>query len=147
MLIFILFFKFILKLFNDFHNLKYQYFQPISVQHCPAAPVASSQQTNQPLNSLSTSTINTNSSSKQQTAKERLLGSVNSNSLYNQQQHHQQQYDISDQINNSRKIAMVKPELHSSCENELIQIFTQKNHIEYFDADYSEEIFKNVNFK
>ncbi len=73
------------------------------MQHCPAAPVASSQQTNQPLNSLSTSTINTNSNSKQQTAKERLFGSVNSNSLYNQQQqqHHQQQYDISDQINNS----------------------------------------------
>jgi hypothetical protein len=151
MLNFILFFfKFILKLFNDFHNLKYQYFQPIPVQHCPAAPVASSQQTNQPLNSLSTSTINTNSSSKQQTAKERLFGSVNSNSLYNQQQqqqHHQQQYDISDQMNNSRKIAMVKPELRGSCENELIQRFTQQNQMEYFDADYSEEIFKNVNFK
>ena len=42
---------------------------------------------------------------------------------------------------------MVKPELRGSCENELIQRFTQQNQMEYFDADYSEEIFKNVNFK
>ena len=59
------------------------------------------------------------SSSKQQSARERLFGSVNSNSIYNQQQQQQQlmnSMDMSDQMNNSRKIAMVKPELRGSCE-------------------------------
>ena len=70
------------------------------------------------MNSNSSSTINANLS-KQQSARERLFGSVNSNSICNQQQQQHQlmnSMDMSDQMNNSRKIAMVKPELRGSCE-------------------------------
>jgi hypothetical protein len=69
------------------------------------------------MNSNSSSTINA-SASKQQSARERLFGSVNSNSIYNQQQHQHlmNSIDMSDQMNNNRKIAMVKPELRGSCE-------------------------------
>ncbi|CAF0760532.1 unnamed protein product [Brachionus calyciflorus] len=70
-----------------------------------------------------------------QTARERLFGNMS---------HQQSIGSIEvDQVNN-RKIAMVKPELRGSCDNDLISRFTQQNQMEYFDADYSEEIIKNL---
>jgi len=90
----------------------------------------------------------------QQSARERLFGNNQSNYSYMSQvqqqqqqlrqhyQHYQlqqQQQTVESENLNNRKIAMVKPELRGSCEK-----FTQQNQMEYFDADYSEEINKNM---
>jgi hypothetical protein len=94
-------------------------FQPIQIQHI---------QSNQPNQS-------------NQSARERLFG----------QQHLQQNLaaaqaaaDLAEQMNNNRKVALVKPELRETCENDMINRFTQQNQMEYFDTDYCEEIVKNV---
>jgi hypothetical protein len=93
-------------------------FQPIQIQHI---------QSNQPNQS-------------NQSARERLFG----------QQHLQQNLaaaqaaaDLAEQMNNNRKVALVKPELRETCENDMINRFTQQNQMEYFDTDYCEEIVKN----
>lgn len=86
------------------------------MQHCP--PQSSQPSNRDSLNTNRDSINTTTNSSRQQSARERLFGSVNSNSIYNQQQQQNQlmnSIDMSDQINN-RKIAMVKPELRGSCE-------------------------------
>ncbi|RNA05906.1 hypothetical protein BpHYR1_042808, partial [Brachionus plicatilis] len=70
----------------------------------------------------------------QVTARERLFGNTSVNI----------QQNVVDTEPASRKIALVKPELRGACDSELINRFTQQNQMEYFDADYSEEIVKNL---
>lgn len=86
----------------------------------------------------------TNVSKNQQSARERLFGNNQNYGYVNQSNQQQQtQNSMESELHNNRKIAMVKPELRTS-ENELIQRFTQQNQMEYFDADYSEIINKNI---